>query len=162
MRNIGRVVNLREGLAEIALGRHAACESCGACLASLDPKQRTLLAANDRGAGIGDTVEIEVPPVRAVGAAFLLFIAPLSLGLAGAYLGYRVALGLGWPGAAVAIGLIWVILRHRRQGRWGRRGCPDAAWWETFRNRLRRRRSPRARSRPVCEAGWTGNQGSCA
>ena len=104
MRNIGRVVNLRDGLAEIALGRHAACESCGACLASLDPKQRTLLAANDRGAGIGNTVEIEVPPVRAVGAAFLLFIAPLFLGLAGAYLGYRIALGLGWPEAAIAVG----------------------------------------------------------
>jgi positive regulator of sigma E activity len=104
MKNIGRVVNLRDGLAEIALGRHASCEGCGACLASLDPKQRTLLAANDRGAGIGDTVEIEVPPVRAIGAAFLLFIAPLALGLAGAYLGYRIALGRGWPEAAVAIG----------------------------------------------------------
>lgn len=105
MKNIGRVVNLRDGLAEIAIGRHATCESCGACLASLDPKQRTLLAANDRGAGIGNTVEIEVPPVRAVGAAFLLFIAPLALGLAGAYLGYRIALSLGWPEAIVAIGL---------------------------------------------------------
>jgi sigma-E factor negative regulatory protein RseC len=105
MRNIGRVVNLRDGLAEIAIGRHAACEGCGACLASLDPKQRTLLATNDRGAGIGNTVEIEVPSVRAVGAAFLLFIAPLALGLGGAYLGYRIALGLGWPEAAIAIGL---------------------------------------------------------
>jgi sigma-E factor negative regulatory protein RseC len=103
MRNIGRVVNLQDGIAEIAIGRHSACEGCGACLASLDPKQRTLLAANDRGAGIGDTVEIEVPPVRAVGAAFLLFIAPLALGLAGTYLGYRIAQGLGWPEAAVAI-----------------------------------------------------------
>ena len=105
MRNLGRVVNLREGLAEIAIGRHAACESCGACLASLDPKQRTLLAENDKGAGIGNTVEIEVPPVRAVGAAFLLFILPLFLGLAGAYLGYRIALAIGWPETAVAIGL---------------------------------------------------------
>jgi len=105
MRNIGRVIDLRADLAEIALGRHAACESCGACLASLDPKQRTLLAANDRGAGIGNMVEIEVPPVRAVGAAFLLFIVPLFSVLAGAYVGHRIARALGWPEVAGAIGL---------------------------------------------------------
>jgi len=103
MRNVGRVVNLQGDLAEIALGRHAACKSCGACLASLDPKQRTLLAENDRGAGIGNTVEIEVPPVRAVGAAFLLFMVPLFSALAGAYLGHRLARALGWPEVAGAI-----------------------------------------------------------
>ncbi|MGD8627681.1 MAG: SoxR reducing system RseC family protein [bacterium] len=110
MKNIGRVVNLRDGLAEIAVGRHSECKRCGACLASLDPKQRTLLAANDRGAGIGNTVEIEVPPARAIGAAFLLFIAPLLMGLGAAYLGYRVALSLGWPEAAVATGFGCVAL----------------------------------------------------
>jgi len=79
--------------------------NCGACLASLDPKQRTLLAANDRGAGIGDAVEFEVPPVRAVGSAFLLFIVPLFSALAGAYLGHRISRALGWPEVAGAIGL---------------------------------------------------------
>lgn len=105
MKNIGRVLNLRQDLAEIAVGRHAACKRCGACLASLDAKQRTLLATNELGAGIGNIVEFEVPPVRAVGAAFLLFIAPLFISLAGAYLGYRTAMALGWPETAVAVGL---------------------------------------------------------
>jgi sigma-E factor negative regulatory protein RseC len=131
MKSVGRVVNSKDDIAEIAVGRHADCKRCGACLASLDAKQRTLLAANEQGAVIGDLVEIEIPPAHTVGAAFLVFIAPLLAALAGAYLGHRVARALGWPVTAVAAGLgilafmlLFVLLRsvERRvsQSRMGR------------------------------------------
>jgi sigma-E factor negative regulatory protein RseC len=105
MRNVGYVVNLKEDLAEIMLGRHAECKRCGACLASLDQKQRKLLAENGIGARAGQRVEVEIRPIHAVGAAFLIFIMPVISGLAGGFLGYRISQSIGWPVTAGAIGL---------------------------------------------------------
>jgi sigma-E factor negative regulatory protein RseC len=105
MRNVGYVVNLKENLAEVMLGRHAECKSCGACLASMDQKQRKLVATNHMGARAGQRVEVEIRPIHAVGAAFLIFIVPVIAALGAGFLGYRIFQSIGWPATAGAIGL---------------------------------------------------------
>ena len=105
MRNVGYVVNLKEDLAEVILGRHAECKSCGACLTSTDRKQRKLVAENKIGARVGQRVEVEIRPMHAVGAAFLIFILPVFAALAAGFLGYRTFQAAGWPATAGGIGL---------------------------------------------------------
>jgi sigma-E factor negative regulatory protein RseC len=119
MRNHGYVVSLREKVAEVVLGGHAECKHCGACLAALDEKRRTLPASNEIGARVGQKVEVEIAPGRAVTAAFVLFILPLVAAFVGGWGGYRLGPGLGLPAAAGGVGfglagfvLVFVALRH--------------------------------------------------
>ena len=105
MRSIGYVSKVEKDIAEVVLGEHQQCRRCGACLAASAGRQRSIKAANLAGARVGDRVEIEIEPKRAIGTAFLVFIVPLAAALGGGMIGYRVGLGLGVPAVAVAIGL---------------------------------------------------------
>jgi sigma-E factor negative regulatory protein RseC len=119
MRSVAYVVSVSNGVAEIVLGRHLECEQCGSCIAAMSKQERRLEALNDIGAGVGQRVEIEVKPVLAVGAAFLMFVFPvvaaLALGFAASYIaGYA-----GLPGDLFGIGVgtlgficSFLILRH--------------------------------------------------
>jgi sigma-E factor negative regulatory protein RseC len=103
MRSIGYVGKIGPDSAEVLLGKHAQCSGCGACIAASDTRERKIAASNDAGAAEGDRVEIEISPGRLVTAAFMMFILPILLALAGAYVGFRLGPGLGLPAAAAAI-----------------------------------------------------------
>jgi sigma-E factor negative regulatory protein RseC len=124
MRTIGYVVTVNQHRAKVVLGRHAECTHCGACLAGLEDKRRTLEAVNAAGAGVGQRVEVEVPPSWTIGAAFLLFILPLIAALAGGILGYRLGVHLRLGpvlGAVVLAGgaVVLVFLGLRRLEAYG-------------------------------------------
>lgn len=126
MRNHGYVVSIDEKVAQIVLGGHAECKHCGACLAALDEKHRTLPASNEIGARVGQRVEVEVAPGRAVTAAFVLFILPLVAALLGGWAGFVLGPAAGIPpvaGAAVLglVGLALVFVALRRLDRPGGR-----------------------------------------
>jgi positive regulator of sigma E activity len=57
-------------------------------------------------------VEVEIRPVDAVGAAFLIFILPLIAALGGGFGGYQAASAIGWTpaGGAIILGLVSFIL----------------------------------------------------
>jgi sigma-E factor negative regulatory protein RseC len=105
MRSIGHVAKVKPGLAEVLLGKHAQCAGCGACIAAADDRERRIEAANDLGAPEGARVEVEIPPGRLVGAAFLMFLLPVFAALAGGYTGYRIAGPLGVHPTLMGIGL---------------------------------------------------------
>ena len=110
MIQVGYVVAVEEGVADVALGEHLECNKCGACLATIGKKRKSIKAANGMGADVGDRVEVETPPGFTVAAAFVLFIFPILAGAAGAYLGrgWLGALGLGLTAGAVVMAAVFV------------------------------------------------------
>jgi sigma-E factor negative regulatory protein RseC len=68
---------------------------------------------------VGERVEVEIEPARAVGAAFLMFILPLVAAVGGGIAGHRLGPLLGMPAAAAGIAtgvlclaLAFVVLRR--------------------------------------------------
>jgi sigma-E factor negative regulatory protein RseC len=105
MRSTGHVVKVKPGLAEVLLGRHAQCVRCGGCIAGADDRERRVEAVDRLGAAVGAKVEIEISPGRVVGAAFLVFLLPVLVALAGGYAGYSLGGRLGVSPALMGIGL---------------------------------------------------------
>jgi positive regulator of sigma E activity len=105
MRSIAYVVKTGPEGADVLLGKHAQCVRCGGCLAAADDTQRRIKVSNEIGAAEGVRVEIEVSPGLLVGAAFLMFMLPVFVALAGGYAGYRLAGALGGPPTLIGIGL---------------------------------------------------------
>ena len=79
-----------DGRATIEIARSTACgencASCGLC------SNKTILvsAVNDVGAAVGDTVEIDMADRKVLGAAFLVYIVPLIVLIAGYCAAYAV------------------------------------------------------------------------
>jgi sigma-E factor negative regulatory protein RseC len=130
MRSIGFVSKVKPGVAEVLLGKHAQCVGCGGCMAAADDRDRRIEAANDLGAPVGAQVEIEISPGRLVAAAFLLFLLPILVALAGGYAGYSLARWIGVSPTLMGIGLGCVglvgsfLLLRRADRAGGRAGLP--------------------------------------
>jgi sigma-E factor negative regulatory protein RseC len=105
MKNSGYVVAAADKTAEVVLTDHPACGRCGACLGNQPHGEIRFRATNEAGAKVGQQVEVEIPPGRAVFASFLIFILPLVCGFAGGLAGQRIGglAGLG-PTAGALIG----------------------------------------------------------
>ncbi len=95
MRTVGFVIARKDDTAEVVLGPHGECRKCGACLSALDDKMRSAEAINSVQAQVGQTVEVEIPPARAVASAFLIFVFPLIVAVAAGFLGVKFAKVLG-------------------------------------------------------------------
>ncbi len=104
MRNLGLIVSTRDGIARVILGPHVECNKCGACLAALDNKARTIDALNSIGAKVGQRVEIEIKPSHAVGIAFLIFVLPVVVAIIAGLFGLRLGEALGLRGDYFAMG----------------------------------------------------------
>lgn len=76
--------------AEVEITRSSACgESCASC--KLCPGQTAIVeAVNDINADTGDTVIIDMADTKVLGAAFLVYIVPLVMLIAGYFLGCAV------------------------------------------------------------------------
>jgi sigma-E factor negative regulatory protein RseC len=103
MRQVGYVVAVKEGLADVAVGEHLECRRCGACMATMGKRRRHFTADNRLGAALGDKVDVETASGFAVAAAFLVYIFPILAGGAGALAGYRLLPGLGLGPAVGAV-----------------------------------------------------------
>lgn len=95
------------GYVEVRVRRTSACASahncgsCDHCSFMENAPEINVVAEDPWGAKVGDTVTVETASARVLGAAALLYIAPLVL----FFLGYFVGGGLGWAeGGAIALG----------------------------------------------------------
>jgi sigma-E factor negative regulatory protein RseC len=104
MRSVGYVTKATPDSTHVTLGKHAQCVGCGACIAAADDRERRIDVVNDVGAKEGQKVEIEFSSGRLVGAAFLIFVVPLVVALAGGYAGYHLAGRLGLPPTLLGVG----------------------------------------------------------
>jgi len=96
----GVVLEVKGNIAEIKVGRHSDCTSCGACPGS----NSVIITANNKiGAKAGQRVEFEVKEVNVLLGAFTVFVWPLLAALLGVIAGRFAAAPLGYDLAAAQI-----------------------------------------------------------
>ena len=88
MIEIGRVSTVKQDAAMVSMPMSGACERCGVCMVSGDGRDVLLLAKNDAGAAEGDHVEIEISAGRVISAAFIIYMVPVFLTIAGFVFGH--------------------------------------------------------------------------
>ena len=84
----GIVLSVDGGLAQVMVGRHEECGSCGACGGA---QQVVVEAVNDVGAQPGQRVLFEFREANVLTGAFVVFILPLLMGGVGAVIGHFMA-----------------------------------------------------------------------
>lgn len=84
MREIGFVDKSNGGYAWVRVAKKSACgENCASCKGGCTPGERTMKVKNPIGASVGDRVAVELSDKRFLLAAFLVYILPLIMFLAG-------------------------------------------------------------------------------
>ena len=88
----GLVVDVREGIAQVKVGRHEECTGCGACPSS----QHVMVdAVNPLGAKPGQRVRFEMQEEHVLLGAFVVFIMPLIAAGVGGFLGWQIGMAQG-------------------------------------------------------------------
>ncbi len=105
MDRTGIVIEIDGQYSKIKLLRHTACGSCGACHLGDDQKDIKMVAKNDAGASVGDTVEVTMATDGVLGAAFIMYMIPLAALFIGFLVGDPLfsALSFGNPEVSSAI-----------------------------------------------------------
>ncbi len=105
MEEIGQVVEIRGRLALVSTEAKGACHSCSARGVCHLGEGKTMVAEawNPLGAQVGDMVRIQLSSRSVLAAAFLLYIVPLLVFLAGLMLGRVLTHNQIW---AVLLGLL--------------------------------------------------------
>lgn len=83
MREIGRVSTVKQDAAVVSMPMSGACKRCGVCMVSGDGRDVLLLAKNEAEAAEGDYVEIDISAGRVISAAFIIYMVPVFLTIAG-------------------------------------------------------------------------------
>lgn len=115
MNRSGIVVSTSEDQATVRLLKHTACGDCGACHLGDDSKHITVEAINDLNAKPGDLVEIDLAAPNVLGAAFIMYMIPLAVLVAGVVLGSLLASLIGFShvkdliGAVLGLGAMVVV-----------------------------------------------------
>ena len=108
------------GYVEVKVRRTSACASahnCGSCdhCSFMENAPEIKVVAEDPcGAGVGDTVTVESASARVLGAAALLYIAPLVLYFIGGGLGWAEAGAIALGGGGFLLGLLGAFALDRR------------------------------------------------
>lgn len=107
MLQTGIVKELRGKTADVAITRSSACgDSCASC--GLCPGQTArVFAVNDLGAKAGDTVIIDMTDRKILGAAFLVYIVPIIMLIAGYFISYAI---FGSEGLSILTGFIFLAV----------------------------------------------------
>ena len=105
MTELGVVLKVKDGFAQVRVGRNSACASCGKCGMTTKQKHVDFYASNEIGVEVGDTVELDIPDGNSAKLALFAYFVPLAPALALMFL----ALGLNWS-EFLAIGLFFVGL----------------------------------------------------
>ncbi len=84
MTEIGFIHEIKGGITTIRVAKKTACgENCASCKGGCKPGERILEVKNPIGAKEGERVLLELPEARLLSAAFLAYILPLVLFIAG-------------------------------------------------------------------------------
>lgn len=86
MLNFGVVEAVHGSRATVAITRHTACGECGACQMGKENMERKVEANNTIGAKIGDRVTMSMSEDKVLKAAFIVYIVPLIVLIAGIFL----------------------------------------------------------------------------
>lgn len=73
----GVVIKDKGKFAQVRIGRHSACGSCGKCGMTDKQKHADFYVENTLNAKINDIVEIEIPEANSAKLAFVAYIIPL-------------------------------------------------------------------------------------
>ena len=114
MRQTAQVIRtVSPGNVEVKVRRASACASahncgsCDHCSFMENAPEIVVVAEDDRGAQVGDTVTVESATSSVLGAAVLLYIVPFIL----FFSGYLMGMSLQWTeGAAIGLGGIGFVL----------------------------------------------------
>lgn len=110
MQQYGIVCRVLDGnMAEVEIMRHPACSGCGACSHGKGGPRQTVRAYNAAGAGVGQTVIIEGETRAVLWAAFVVYMVPILMMLAGFALGPSVSRLLGTVGGEAFNALLGFI-----------------------------------------------------
>jgi sigma-E factor negative regulatory protein RseC len=114
------------GLAQVKVGRHEECGSCGACGGA---QQVVVEAVNEIGAQPGQRVLFEFREANVLTGAFVVFILPLLFGGVGAVIGHFTAPLLEANGSLPAVigALLFFLLALGLVRKFDRRAAQDKA-----------------------------------
>ena len=120
MTELGVVLKVKEGFAQVRVGRNSACAQCGKCGMTEKQKHVDFYASDEIGVAVGDTVELDIPEGNSAKLALFAYFVPLAPALALMFL----AFGLNWAewlaavlffaGLAVGFAVLSVVDRVRR------------------------------------------------
>lgn len=127
MKQTAQVIKIApNGYAQVKVRRASACASahnCGSCdhCSMMENAPEIIVSAeNTCDAQVGDTVTVESATGRVLGAAVLLYLAPMALFFLGYFLGNSFGLpesgAIAAGGVGFALGLLgaWLLDRYRR------------------------------------------------
>jgi sigma-E factor negative regulatory protein RseC len=128
LEEVGTVVAVKGGLADVLLKRSRRCEGCGSCCVLTEEGMMLAEAENPLGAKEGDRVAVSLPWRRSLQAAYILYGVPLLaffLGLAaGGVLGWAlfggnlsVPVGLVFGFASLALSYVGLSRRYGSKSR---------------------------------------------
>lgn len=110
MREIGTIVDIKDGIAKIRIQRNSACGSCGACHVGKENMIMETSAPNILSAKIGDQVEIETETTNILKASFIIYTFPLILFIIGTFLGYLISSYTLFKDWSNTVGFIFGVL----------------------------------------------------
>ncbi len=90
MKEIGKVTEVKNNIAKVAIDKKSECDKCGMCLFPKGASSVEFDCKNPLGATLGDTVEIETERDGKLLGAILVFLVPLLLIGASALIGFLV------------------------------------------------------------------------
>lgn len=114
MKQTGRVLSVNKTTTVLSVIRQTACgDSCASCSAKCSLKDSRVVAQTVDGIEVGDTVVFEMAASKVLFAAFLVYITPIFMLLAG----YFIGMSLGADEGVSAIGgillmIVWFVIVH--------------------------------------------------
>jgi sigma-E factor negative regulatory protein RseC len=99
------VIESREGRVRVRIAGPECCGSCGACTRGSKPRSVEAVAADPIGVSVGDVVVVRQSGAHPLRDAFLLFVLPIILLLAG----YIAGDALGHTAAGVILGALLAV-----------------------------------------------------
>lgn len=109
MTEIGCVVSVKDDAAVVSMPMSPECRKCGVCLAAGDGRDVLVLAKNAAGAGVGDAVEIEIEAGKAVAAAFVIYMIPVFMTIAGFIVGNAITGGAEDANLPIALAVVFLV-----------------------------------------------------
>ncbi len=120
MEQIGFVVNTREDMAKVIVGRASACgENCASCGSSCNMQEVSLEIKNTLGAKPGDYVELKAQTSQILKSAVIVYLFPLLAMILGIISGIKIFKSAGYSNyetygfvvGLVFLGLSYIILK---------------------------------------------------
>lgn len=114
MEQVGKIVGLKDGMAELEVRRPSACgTSCTACKVACDQNMTYLTLPNTLDGDLGDFVEIGTDSAKVIKFAFTAYGIPLVIFIGVVLLASRIFAGFSYQEAlAMGLGVLSFALSH--------------------------------------------------